>query len=124
MRLQRTKDTAPEILLRRLIHAHGLRFRLHQRLLPDVRRTADIVLRGPRVVVDVRGCFWHGCPEHCRRGTANASWWDQKLTANMERDADTERRLTSAGWLVLVVWEHEDMEEAAERVAQIVKSRR
>lgn len=124
MRLQRTKHTTPEILLRRSLHARGLRFRLHKRLLTDTRRTADIVFPGSRVVVDVRGCFWHGCPEHCRRGTANAVWWERKLRANIERDEDSERRLTEAGWHVVVVWEHEDVNDAADRVARAVKPSR
>lgn len=74
--------------------------------------------------MDVRGCFWHGCPEHSRRGTANRAWWDAKLAANIARDEDTERRLGEAGWLVIVVWEHEDPQDAAERISVAVHARR
>jgi DNA mismatch endonuclease (patch repair protein) len=125
MRKQKTKDTEPEKALRRALRARGLGgYRKHVQVLPDVRRTVDLVFRSARVVVDVRGCFWHGCPAHARRGTANAAWWDQKLAGNVERDADTERRLIEAGWHLVIVWEHEDAEEAAERVSVVVRERR
>jgi DNA mismatch endonuclease (patch repair protein) len=123
MRKQKTKDTEPEKALRRALRARGLvGYRKHVQVLPDVRRTVDVVFRGARVVVDVRGCFWHGCPEHARRGTANAAWWDQKLASNVERDADTERRLREAGWHLVIVWEHEDAGTAAERVHKAVSA--
>ena len=125
MQKQKTKDTAPEVALRRALRALGLTgYRKHVPLLDDRRRTVDLVFRGPKVAVDVRGCFWHGCPEHSRRGTANAEWWDNKLRSNVRRDKDTEQRLADAGWLVLVVWEHEEPAEAARRIAAAVDARR
>ncbi|MFH7324856.1 very short patch repair endonuclease [Aeromicrobium sp. JJY06] len=125
MRQQKTKDTAPERALRVALRARGLvGYRKHYRALPDLRRTVDVAFVGARVAVDVRGCFWHGCPDHSRRGTANSAWWDEKLARNIERDRDTEQRLSESGWLVLVVWEHEDSDEAAERVSDVVKARR
>jgi len=124
MRLQRTRDTTPELDLRRALHRRGLRYRLHQRLLPGSRCSADIVFRTARVVVDVRGCFWHGCPDHDRRGTHNAEWWERKLATNVQRDSETEGKLNAAGWLVIVVWEHDDAEEAAHRIAELIRTRR
>ena len=125
MQKQKTKDTEPELALRRALRARGLvGYRKHVQVLPEVRRTADLVFRGARVVVDVRGCFWHGCPEHARRGSANSAWWDEKLAGNVERDLDTERRLTEAGWHLVVVWEHEDPDEAAETISVVVRQRR
>lgn len=122
---QKTKDTEPEKALRRALRARGLfGYRKHAKVLPDVRRTVDLAFIGARVAVDVRGCFWHGCPDHSRRGTANAAWWDEKLAGNIERDRDTEQRLTEAGWHVVIVWEHEEMETAAERVLEAVEARR
>jgi DNA mismatch endonuclease (patch repair protein) len=122
MRKQKTKDTEPELALRRALRARGLvGYRKHVQVLPDVRRTVDLVFRGSRVVVDVRGCFWHRCPEHARRGTSNSEWWDQKLAANVERDRDTEVRLIEAGWTLVIIWEHEDPDEAAERILDVVK---
>lgn len=121
MTQQRTRHTAPELLLRRELHRRGLRYRLHRSVLPGLRRTADIVFVGARVVVDVRGCFWHGCPDHTRLGTSNTAWWRAKLAANTARDEETERLLVEAGWRVVVVWEHEPVTAAATRVEQAVR---
>lgn len=124
MQMQRSKDTAPEVRLRRALHRLGLRYRLHVPLLPGVRRTADIVFGPARVVVDVRGCFWHACPEHGGRPTQNAEWWHSKLGRNVQRDEETAALLQAAGWHVMVVWEHEDVDTAADRVATTVRRRR
>ena len=113
MRGQRRRDTAPELALRRALHRRGLRYRLHQRPLPGLRRTADIVFRAATTVVDVRGCYWHGCELHRSRPTANGAWWADKLARNVARDRDTEARLRDAGWEVVVVWEHDDPEVMA-----------
>lgn len=119
MRRQRGTDTAPELALRRELHRRGLRYRLHVPVL-DKRRRHDIVFGGPRVVVEVRGCFWHGCPEHATYPKANAEWWAQKLRRNRQRDEDSARRLAAAGWTLVVVWEHEDPIAAASRVRATV----
>lgn len=125
MSKQKTKDTAPEVAVRQALRTRGLTgYRKHRRVLPHLRRTVDITFVGPKVAVDVRGCFWHGCPDHARRGTAHLEWWDKKLRANVERDEETERLLTAAGWLVVVVWEHENPDSAAERIALAVGARR
>lgn len=79
---------------------------------------------GPKVAVDVRGCFWHACPEHRSLPKANAAWWEAKLARNVERDRETEAALRAEGWCVVVVWEHEDPQLAAERVEACVRSRR
>jgi len=76
-----------------------------------------------RVAVFIDGCFWHGCPEHATAPKANAEWWAEKLSANVRRDRDTDARLGEAGWLVVRIWEHEDAEEAAERIEQVIRSR-
>ncbi len=121
---QREKDTKPELRLRRALHRRGLRYRLHRRPLPHLRRTVDIVFPAVKVAVDVRGCFWHVCPEHQSFPQSNADWWAAKLARNVERDQETEAALRSAGWAVLIVWEHEDPELAAQRVETCVRSRR
>lgn len=121
MRAQRRRDTAPEVALRRELHRRGLRFRVQRQVLPDVRRTADIVFGPARVVVEVRGCFWHGCPTHATAPLANAAWWRNKIDRNRARDADTDMRLREAGWQVVVVWEHEDPPTAADRVQEAVR---
>lgn len=124
MQLQRTRDTAPEIALRKALHRLGLRFRVQQRPLQSLRRTVDIVFRPAKVAVEVRGCFWHACPQHGSRPKSNASWWDAKLSRNQQRDRETAAYLEAAGWVLVVVWEHDDPEAAAERVAEIVRARR
>lgn len=76
-----------------------------------------------KVAVYVDGCFWHGCPVHGTWPKANAEWWRSKIHANQIRDADTHKRLKESGWIPIRVWEHEDPEEAAERVVEIVLRR-
>lgn len=123
MSRQRSRDTDPERVLRSLLHRMGLRFRVHRRPVPGLRREADLVFVGPRVAVFVDGCFWHCCPEHATSPRANGAWWATKLAANVARDRDTDRRLEEAGWRVVRVWEHEDPARAAARVAKVVRRR-
>lgn len=105
MRANRSRDTRPELELRRLLHAAGLRYRVCVRPIPAIRRTADIVFRSAKVAVDVRGCFWHGCPEHYTRPASNRQFWDAKLARNIMRDKETASLFEEAGWHVVVVWE-------------------
>ncbi|MFD6568301.1 very short patch repair endonuclease [Micromonospora profundi] len=123
MQLQRSRDTTPEVALRKALHRRGLRYRVHQRPLKDVRRTVDVVFRRLRVAVEVRGCFWHACPQHGARPKSNAAWWEAKLSRTQQRDQDTASRLSAAGWQLIVVWEHEDAEAAADLVAKLVRQR-
>ena len=101
----RTKDTAPEIAVRRALHARGFRFRLHRADLPG---KPDIVLPRHRLVLFVHGCFWHGCP-NCDRGLrkprSNVAFWTSKIAATAERDARHVAALDAAGWRVAVIWE-------------------
>lgn len=125
MQLQKDRDTAPELALRRELHRRGLRYRLDRPIISGTRRRADIVFGPARVAVFVDGCFWHGCPEHGRRQhEINAWYWPGKIGGNMARDADTNERLGSAGWVVLRVWEHEDPVLAANRVERAVRRTR
>lgn len=124
MERQRRRDTRPEAALRRELHRRGLRYRLQRQLLPGTRRTSDVVFPGPRVVVEVRGCFWHGCPDHGTVPKANRQWWSDKIQANRRRDADTDARLREAGWIVVAVWEHEDVVQAADRIEAVVVRRK
>lgn len=115
MRRQRQRDTGPELALRQELHRRGLRYRVHAPVF-DARRRHDIVFSRAKVVVEVRGCYWHGCPEHGTTPKSNAAWWSEKLATNRRRDDDTRRRLNEEGWLIVEVWEHEDPIEAADRV--------
>lgn len=124
MQGNRSRDTAPELALRRALYAEGLRYRVCAQPLPNLRRKIDIVFRPARVAVEVYGCFWHGCPQHHRQPTANNEYWREKLTKNMDRDRRTRQALEDAGWLLIVVWEHEDVKAAARRIAELVRTRR
>lgn len=125
MQKQRTRDTAPELAIRRLLHARGLRYRVDVAPLKDLRRRADIVFRPAKVAVFVDGCFWHGCAQHGERPTrANSAYWSAKIARNQLRDRDTDTRLAAAGWLAIRVWEHEPAAEAAARIAHIIAARR
>ncbi len=102
----RGKDTAPELAVRRILHAMGLRFRLHRRDLPG---RPDIVLPKHRTVVFVHGCFWHR-HEVCRYTTTpktRQEFWQSKFAANVERDSRNRTDLRQLGWRVIVVWECE-----------------
>lgn len=124
MQGQRQHDTKPELAIRSLLHKRGRRFRLQVRPSPEMRQRIDIGFMAEKVAVDVRGCFWHRCPEHGTAPTANAHRWAEKLARNVQRDLETEKALAALGWLVVVVWEHEDPEMAAARVDAAVLARR
>lgn len=105
MQAVRGKDTRPEWIVRRMLHAAGYRYRLHVRGLPG---TPDIVFPGRRKAVFVHGCFWHG--HGCKIGQPPKSrldYWGAKLDANRKRDAAKQEALTDLGWDVLVVWQCE-----------------
>lgn len=105
MALIRGKDTKPELVVRRLTHAMGYRYRLHRRDLPG---TPDLVFPRHRKVIFVHGCFWH--QHDCPRGTkpaSNTDFWNAKLAANVERDERNRLALTTAGWSALTIWECE-----------------
>ncbi|MGN9778583.1 very short patch repair endonuclease [Micromonospora sp. H33] len=120
MRANRSRDTRPEMALRSAVHALGLRYRVDRQPLVGLRRKADLVFAGPRVAVFVDGCFWHGCPQHYRPSTRNSEFWSSKIEGNRDRDAQTDEKLAAAGWTVIRVWEHEDTQQAASRIARAV----
>ena len=102
-----SSDTTPEIVVRKLLHHMGYRFRLHRRDLPG---KPDIVLPKYKTVIFVHGCFWHGCP-NCRhaqiRPVSNSDYWNKKLDRNKQRDQKNYMALQEMGWRALVVWECE-----------------
>lgn len=104
MRRVRGRDTTPELVVRRLLHAEGYRYRLHGRDLPG---KPDIVFVARRRVIFVHGCFWHGhtCPRGSRRPGTRRDYWNAKLDRNAERDRSHARRLRRMGWGVMIVWE-------------------
>lgn len=104
----RSKDTKPEMTVRRLVHALGYRYRLHRKDLPG---KPDLAFGPKRKVVFVHGCFWHQHDlEECldgRRPKSNANYWMPKLRRNVERDAEHIAALQNDGWQVLTIWDCE-----------------
>src|SRR5262245_43057823 len=95
---QRTRDTAPELALRRELYGRGRRYRVDVAPAGTGRRRADLVFTRARVAVFVDGCFWHQCPIHSLAPKANAAWWREKLARNVQRDREVDSTLASAGW--------------------------
>ncbi len=122
MSRQRRSDTAPEIALRRLLHARGMRYRVTWPIPGLPRRTVDIAFTRARIAVFVDGCFWHGCPEHATSPTANGVWWAAKLSANRERDRTTTEHLRENGWTVVRMWEHEEPDHVAAHIEHLIRT--
>lgn len=101
----RSKDTSPEVIVRKLLHSIGYRYKLHGPKLPG---KPDIVFKTRKKVVFVHGCFWHGCERpgclDSRRPKSNTGYWTPKLRRNKERDAENAAALKSDGWDVLIIW--------------------
>jgi len=120
MRRIRSKGTAPEIVVRRIAHSMGYRFRLHRSDLPG---RPDLIFPSLKRIIDVRGCFWHqhpGCidshiPKSRRR------YWVPKLRRNVLRDRQNRRKLTQGGWTILVLWECEVLRADPATLAQTIQ---
>ena len=116
----RSRNTRPEIIVRRCLYAKGLRYRLHKSDLPG---TPDIVFARKRVVVFIHGCFWHrhaGC-KHLKTPRVHASYWTAKFARNQDRDRKVLRLLKHLGWKSVVVWECEtEKPQALERAVSRV----
>jgi DNA mismatch endonuclease (patch repair protein) len=91
----RKRDNGPELAVRRLLHAAGLRYRVAWPVPGQRRRTIDIAFTRLQLAVFIDGCFWHGCPEHLHVPRANAAWWVRKIETNRARDADVTAQLSS-----------------------------
>lgn len=123
MQANRSRDTKPELVIRRILHKQGLRYRVNVRPLQEVRRTADIVFRPAKVAVFVDGCFWNGCTTHKGLPKSNTEFWRAKIEANVLRDRETNIALNRRGCLVVRVWEHENPETAARLIVEVVRER-
>lgn len=124
MSKQRRRDTQAELLVRKLLHARGVRYRIDARPEPDLRCKADIMWKSLRLVVFIDGCFWHGCPDHASKPKANGEWWAQKLDANVRRDRRTDAELTERGWTVMRFWEHEEPTTVADAICSLLNQLR
>jgi DNA mismatch endonuclease, patch repair protein len=123
MQGNRRVDTAPELALRRLLHRAGLRYRVDYPIEIGGRKARpDVVFTRRRLAVFLDGCFWHGCPQHCRLPTSNRDYWIAKIERNRDRDARTSAALEAAGWRVIRAWEHEPPDEVVGRVLGALES--
>lgn len=112
----RPSDTKPEIILRRALWADGLRYRTQYKI-EKIR--PDIVFVKTKLAIFVDGCQWHGCPEHYVRPRTKNEFWGKKLFENVKRDTMQTQLLTSKGWTVFRVWEHDVWENLSEIIAVI-----
>lgn len=123
MRGQSRRDTSAELHIRSALHALGYRFRVDFKPEPDLQCWGDIVFTRRRVVVFVDGCFWHACPIHATAPKNNALWWREKLEANVARDRRHDLALGERGWVVVRVWEHENVSDAVTRLRDTLDER-
>lgn len=122
MQSTRGRDTSAELAVRSAVHARGLRYRVSRRPIPTLPRTADLVFTRARIAVFVDGCYWHGCPDHFRVPSTNAAYWRTKIEGNRARDVSTDRALAEHGWIVIRIWEHDAVADAANRVVREVRA--
>ena len=97
-----SKNTVPELTLRKALWAKGFRFRIHYG-----KEKIDIAFPTKKLAIFVDGCFWHGCPIHSHKITTNEAYWLPKLEKNKERDKQKNEKLQAQGWTVMRFWEHE-----------------
>lgn len=116
MQSNKGKNTKPELRIRSALHALGTRYHVHARPLPNLKYEADLVFTKARIAVFIDGCYWHVCPDHHTSPKTNAEFWARKFEGNQRRDAETDRLLREAGWQVIRIWEHEDVEAAAAQI--------
>jgi DNA mismatch endonuclease, patch repair protein len=112
MQAVKSRNTSPELLVRRLLYSLGYRYRLHRRDLPGC---PDLVFNRRKKVIFIHGCFWHG--HDCQRGArvpkSNRHYWIEKVTRNRQRDAAATESLIEKGWTILILWECELKERMA-----------
>ena len=124
MKANRRSGTRPEEELRSALHRKGLRFRKDLYLkIGNVRTKADVVFPRQRIAVYLDGCFWHRCPEHGQLPQANRSYWKPKLERNAQRDEEVSQALRKDGWIVIRIWEHEELDPAVQRINRAVRER-
>ena len=116
----RSKNTKPEVVLRKALFAKGCRYRIHYGT-----HKIDIAFPKKKVAIFVDGCFWHGCPLHSHLPKSNKEYWVPKLTKNKIRDMETTKILENEGWLVLRFWEHElkSDSDTSDRIIGILSNR-
>lgn len=120
MKAVRGTDTQLEVMVRRLIHGMGYRYRLHRTDLPG---TPDLVFPARRKIIFIHGCFWH--QHDCRQGNrlpkSRKDYWEPKLKRNVERDTENQKALEKLGWEVMIVWECETRESNREELGRKIR---
>lgn len=125
MRRVHSTDTKPELIVRKLVHSLGFRYRLHRKDLPG---KPDLVFPGRKKVIFVNGCFWHG--HKCKRGNRipkkNREYWKEKISTNRKRDKRHVEGLSKEGWSVLTIWECEikDQDALTRKIVEFLNKRR
>jgi DNA mismatch endonuclease (patch repair protein) len=121
MSLVRSKDTKPEMAIRRVVHALGYRYRLHVKSLPGC---PDLVFPARRAVIFVHGCFWHQhrCAMGMRTPKSRIRFWRKKLNGNKERDLRCRRKLRNLGWRAMIVWECQTKKRLHERMTDRIST--
>lgn len=115
----RSRDTKPEIILRKLLFGDGYRgFRVKS----DLPGKPDIVYTKYRVAIFVDGCFWHKCPQCFQKPATNAEFWEKKITGNVKRDEKINEQLNKDNWNVVRIWEHEIKNEPEKCIQKIIKT--
>jgi DNA mismatch endonuclease, patch repair protein len=114
-----SKNTKPELCLRKALWAKGFRFRVQ-----FGKEKIDIAFPSKKIAVFVDGCFWHGCPIHAHFPKSNQTYWLPKLKKNVERDSNKNERLKNQGWVIIRFWEHElkKIEEVIEQIETVLNS--
>lgn len=121
----RRRDTRPEIAVRRLLHARGLRFRVDYPVRTAGRTIrVDIAFPRAKVAILIDGCFWHGCAEHGTMPKHNRDYWEPKLARNRERDLQQVQLLSEEGWRALRFWTHEQPDAICDQVQASFGTRR
>ena len=118
----RGKDTSPELKIRKMLYARGLRgYRVHY----DLPGKPDIVFTKKRIAIFIDGCYWHKCPICFKEPQTNYEFWMNKINSNVKRDKEVNSRLKSDGWIVLRFWEHQvrkEPEEVINKIAEVLSS--
>jgi DNA mismatch endonuclease (patch repair protein) len=123
MKANRGTNTTPERQFRARLHALGWRYRVNLRLVVGgVATRPDVAFTRRRIAVFIDGCFWHGCPEHASWPKSNPEFWRNKIEGNRRRDQQQSEALLQAGWTVMRVWEHEDIDAAVARITALLES--
>lgn len=113
----RSRDTRPEIVIRKMLWSLGCRYRVNYKL-PG---KPDIVFPRQRLAVFIDGCFWHHCPSHYQAPATNPEFWEAKIYGNVRRDREVEALLAKRGWSILRFWEHEVKGEPEKVIRVILK---